>query len=957
MQGGETPPQGMTLTEAVNKAKELAASGNRQGAADLLKKAREFASSEEGSLRIPQPAPKVEFTPAELAQMGDPEARKALISQPDFMDKMVAMHAANEAPAETLKNLSQKPGEAVKWVKSVLSPLSMSPVGEIAGYLFRGKLGEYYQAHKMLRTAFKTIADEFKGMSEGDRLKFILRLQNNMPQATERLNEFADLFRSTLDQYYGAVRNYKQSLPYIEQYFPQYWRKGEKAAADILGKKSLEGSKAFTRERIFGDILDGIANGHQLKTTNPAELFMMKVDEYEKFLMGQRLIEEMKGLNLVKSLGEGEKAQHGWVKINDKMGGGLWAHPDAGRIINNYLSPTAYSTVGAPFKWYMGMSNLLNQAQLGLGAFHGGFTTMEAAISTGATGLKEISSLDPSRMRRGIAMLGKSAALPYSVAENISRGSKFMSDLVATTPLEANKQKIVDMWKASGLRFEMDKGLKLNAIEKVKQAADDVRSGRLQGLFTGAVNTPGAILELAAKPVMESLVPRQKAGVFSLMADTWIKAHPNASHMEMVKAANEMANRVEGRLGQVNYERLFVNNGFKNAVQAIVRSPGWRGGTLVELGGAITDTLGQGGRLLSKGAEKVTSGAIKSNLGKFEGLTDRQAYALSLGLFHATLSGLITATVMAAKEDKPLDQIFSELQPLDFIMPRTGGIDEHGNPERVNLPDYAKDVYAYGKSYGASIVHGAHPMIGVLSDLIRNKDYGGQTIRPRDEDAAGQAWSAGKYIVKSFMPFSLRNVQREGERQGEEGVAEIASNPSFKKAAPFIGITPAPAGLYNTPMMEYIYETQRLARPEGGEREADLEKNKEMRRALALQRTGKQDESLSILKQNLSEGKIGKSDIEGYVNKVKYGPIIGPYIRMDWQTALKAYALGNEQERQQVLPFLVKKIAGMKDRPQGEQAAAYSALRAIATDRQGVTWKQIQDAMRNPMLEKEAQSQ
>ena len=41
-------------------------------------------------------------------------------------------------------------------------------------------------------------------------------------------------------------------------------------------------------------------------------------------------------------------------------------------------------------------------------------------------------------------------------------------------------------------------------------------------------------------------------------------------------------NRVDSRLGQVVYERLIAKKTAVNVVQALMRAPGWTGGTIVE---------------------------------------------------------------------------------------------------------------------------------------------------------------------------------------------------------------------------------------------------------------------------------------------------------------------------------------------------------------------------------------
>src|SRR5208282_2464543 len=92
--------------------------------------------------------------------------------------------------------------------------------------------------------------------------------------------------------------------------------------------------------------------------------------------------------------------------------------PDAyGDIINNYLSSSLYNNryFGGLYKAWMGTANALNQTQLGMGsAFHAGFTTGEAQVSSGANVLKDI---------YGVLKGNRSAAdLAASIVKNLAAG-------------------------------------------------------------------------------------------------------------------------------------------------------------------------------------------------------------------------------------------------------------------------------------------------------------------------------------------------------------------------------------------------------------------------------------------------------------------------------------------------------------------------------------------------------
>ena len=75
-----------------------------------------------------------------------------------------------------------------------------------------------------------------------------------------------------------------------------------------------------------------------------------------------------------------------------------------GEIANNYLSSSLYNNkyFGPLYKGWMSGANVLNQTQLGMGsAFHAGFTTGEAQISSGANVLKDLYGVLRGNRKRG----------------------------------------------------------------------------------------------------------------------------------------------------------------------------------------------------------------------------------------------------------------------------------------------------------------------------------------------------------------------------------------------------------------------------------------------------------------------------------------------------------------------------------------------------------------------------
>ena len=238
---------------------------------------------------------------------------------------------------------------------------------------------------------------------------------------------------------------------------------------------------------------------------------------------------------------------------------------------------------------------------------------------------------------------------------------------------------------------------------------------------------------------------------------------------------------MDARLGQVRYDRLFINNIAKNVTQALVRAPGWSGGTIAEVGGGFADA----GRFLS---EIVKTGKLPDNL------PDRTAYVLSL------LTGVMGTNAI-------LTYAFTGQQPtgMDFFAFRTGQKDDQGNDERFLIPSYVKDMLAYARHPGQTLLNKSHPLLNMLGDLAKNKDYYGVEIRGRGQPPLTQTAQAAGYVVKSFEPFWIRGLRRERQRQA--GAA--------RQTAPFFGVMPAPRSVTQTPAESLAHDLMMEQIPAG----------------------------------------------------------------------------------------------------------------------------------------------
>jgi hypothetical protein len=182
----------------------------------------------------------------------------------------------------------------------------------------------------------------------------------------------------------------------------------------------------------------------------------------------------------------------------------------------------------------------------------------------------------------------------------------------------------------------------------------------------------------------------------------------------------------------------------------------------------------------------------------------------------------------------------------DYFFPKTGKKTPDGTDERLILPTYMRDVWAYGTQPLTTIGHKLQPLCSAIIDMIKNEDYYGYEINDKNfEDSTKKLFEKGdasdlgeglmneiKYIGKQFVPFSVQGaIQRERSGADEAG-----------QAAAFYGLNPAPKYITNTSAQNEIEDTykQRFSGGVKPKAQEDVDQAKrDIRDALKLKDKGK----------------------------------------------------------------------------------------------------------------------
>ncbi|MBF0517610.1 MAG: hypothetical protein HQK97_10950, partial [Nitrospirae bacterium] len=831
--------------------------------------------------------------------------------------------------------------EAVKTrkdeIKSILTPMSMGEAAKTTGGIVRENVAEMVRKYDVAEKSMKTARDFFDKEGKGMNVDFMDNIETGNGQVDSRMQRFADDLRKAFNDRVEQVRalGTGKLKQVVENYFPHIWKDPEAAktfVAEFYAKRPFPGSGAFLKKRSIPTVKDGLAAGLELAFDNPVEIALHKMREMDKYIMAHKSLNEMKAKGLAKYVKIGGDVPDGWQKIDDKIAtvfgapeikiadltpaereeaeqmakitgksvedvihgeefkkvaglrimGNYYAPAEAARLINNYLSP-GLRDKSQLFRDYLGAANVMNQFQLGFSAFHGGFITIESMASKFSLGLLKAIRGDAAGGLKD--MLGTPAA-PF---EYFKKGNQLMNEWDKPTG-EGEIGKIAAALQAAGGRARMDKFYQTQMTENMMKA---FRQG---DMFGAAWRAPFALVELAAKPIMEGFVPRMKLGSFYHMMEMEMKNNPNMSHEELRAVAGKAWDSIDNRMGQLVYDNLFWNKTTKDIAMATVRSVGWNLGSFREMLGGMKD-IGSAGMKLAKG-EKLSA----------DMMTHRMSYLIGMPIM-VGLMGAATQYLMTGKGPDDLK---------DYYFPKTGNLDEHGRPERIMLPSYMKDVASYTQHPGQTLANKLHPMLALAAEMLNNKDYYCTKIRNEDDLMIKQALSLAEHAGKSFMPFAARGVQRSMKLDNGQV--------SAKTLLPMIGITQAPAYINKTPAERMMSDMVQAKMPQTGRTQEQQDK-RDLKQSIERQMKIDPQAAQQMLKDNA--GKLSTRDRLDIMKSRNQTPLTSAFNHLGFDEAVKVFQVANTEEKQKLQPLLQKKYQGtLKSQPIDQRAATMQQYKA-----------------------------
>jgi hypothetical protein len=765
----------------------------------------------------------------------------------------------------------------------------MNP-GELEKGILRETRGETDRTKEQVYHELSDAISSWNKRSAKESLNFIDAIENGK---TDTLppgdKELAGQLRDILDQRRDTIRSLRPGAleHFRENYFPHTWERPSAARAmmmEVLGQgRSARGPASFLKRRTFDTVREGVEAGLKPVTWNPVELALIKLHEADRFIGAYRSLDLMKREGLATFVRTGTKAPEGWQRLEDQIAtaygrskegelvirGNYYAPAEAAAIFNRNLSPGLTGRLRA-YDIVRGASNTLNSAQLGISAYHLGFTSLDSMISDVALGLQKVS-------RGKVSGVGDVARgmLPISPVLNYLQGSKVLKEYLEPGAYERFRQQAEWVARSGGRAF-LDPVYRNNAMRAVRTAFKDGRYA------TGVARLPGALVEALAKPIMEHIVPRQKLGVFSKMASEILDqaSHEGWSNAKVRLEMNKAWDSVDNRMGQLVYDNLFWHRTIKDIAAISTRSLGWNLGSFREILGGVKD---------------VSSEAGKAFKGQRPDMTSRIAYVLALPAVTATYGALIG--YLAGHKPKELK---------DYFFPV---VDDAGN--RVSLPSYMKDIYSWGHDPLTAAGHKANPLISQMAEMLKNRDFFGTEIRNADDPIIQQLMDTGKYVGKQYLPFSIRNLAEQSKRG-----AGLKS-----QAATFFGVTPAPSYINNSDATNRAIEYGRANRGEGTRTKAQAEQSERRRQLADKIRTGAKLD----LAGEIKAGRITRRDAQLVQQSAKESKLVRAAKSLPIEQLLKVSEVAGPDELRELRPILMRRLVNLGRSHDPEQVGELAA--------------------------------
>lgn len=749
-----------------------------------------------------------------------------------------------------------------------------------------------HELDPLVKQLDKSTLDEFRD--------FVHRMENGIPQATPELDSIGRPLREMLDDRRQALQARGKLQEYNDHYFPHLWEKYAKSRRN------------FERARKFVSIEEGLDAGLTPLSYNPVRMVLAHIEQVDRFLADEDSFQEAKNFDYVEWVNAGKKPPEGWVplkasRFNPKVNaldeghfkdyGRYWAPEPVARLFNHAFEP------GLRGRWWYDVIHnygmLSNTAQLGLSAFHATFSALNASADQMALGLEQF--INEGKFGEGLTNIVTS---PVASIRYLVKGNAMMQAYLDPTR-QVKLQRLVDALELGGGRAYMDTFYSTNALDRFRTAWKEFHAANtpmLKTLKGGKVvfRALERSIDLMNKPILEMMVPRMKLAAFANAAEDALSRMPETVGLdERRKIFGQIWDRVDNRFGELVYDNLFWSKSAKDLGLLSVRSLGWNIGSVREFGGAAADWA------------KFMTGKNR--------FTNRMGYTLALPIINGLINSVYT---YLATGQLP--------HGMDYIAARDGKLNPDGTPHRVWPPTYIKDIanvstaiardrlsFPTLKNIAGVVGNKLNPALEQAYNLAINRDYYGREIFHGGESFGQTLKDAADYIGRTDTPISIQNVREIRNMGGGSG--EQLQN--------FVGITPTPRHLADTPTEVIIDNAMTRVRATGPMLQADYDKMRfesRLRNEFREHNVNKKD-----LQTALKNPAIGSAGLQRIEKEAQQNPLVYNFKRIPFRDAVRALEYASPAERKLLLPVMRQRFPELLKQPVEEQPAYRQKLRAI----------------------------
>jgi hypothetical protein len=781
---------------------------------------------------------------------------------------------------------------AIEGVKNLFGMQSGDPALQTR-QLFREAGGTRARRMDQFNDAMQGAERQIDKLPKDEQLAITDNAEHRIPQNSPDLQKVSDYLRSQFDDRLEQIQAIDPEFHGLENYMAHVYEGDPATNAKILrelyARRPMAGSGGFTKARVFETQADALAAGLK-PVSNPITAARLRLGQMDRWITAHNVFNELEAQGITHDLPRGQRPMEGYKRLPDPLFGEKQAPEPVANVFENALTPglTSHAYFGPLTRGYLMANNLLNQANLGISAFHAGTSAINSSASELALAMEDAYGGQGKLAARRLA----TAAVPglASVRDYFTGGS--VADAWLHPENASPEMKLIaDAMQIQGARMGMDKFYHTGMTDKMLKAWNN-------GNPIGAgVRLPFAALEQFAKPIMEKLVPRLKMGAFAEMARSVLAKDPSITNAQDLSDAMGSAWRsVDNRFGQVVHDNDFWNRTLKDLSFATLRSVGWNKGNVEEFGGGAADAL---------------AGAKDAVTGNAPGLTHRLAYTVAL----PTLVGLYGAVYHYLHTGQPPQSM------QDLYAPKNGQKNADGTDTRVFLPSAMKDYLAI-KDVGLSQVvkNKLAPMLETITGLAENKDYFNREIANPDDNPAWRILERAGFVAKQAEPYSIE--------QFRHGVGPAA----------FLGITKAPRFEQQSAAQQLAYQ---LGYHGNGEPIDAVEAQRIDDARAVREEAGKNgfDAGNAMAEQLRAKGhEISDESSRQWVMQglqyEKQGPLIYSAEHLSVPDVLKVYKVATLPEREALFDMLTQgngggKIGRSRSMTQAQKDAAMAELQAM----------------------------